>query len=158
MEQWPLFYQFILFGSIYLSINPTNPSKLFGGTWVQIKDGFLFATTATSGAAGSQGNLESGVARTQAATGNTGSTTLTVDQIPSHGHSVAIALNWGADGSARYKWTSAGATNVDPSDYSVWSNSLVARNTGGSQGHTHTLNSHKHLIPYTTVYMFKRTA
>ncbi len=30
-------------GSIYLSVNSTHPSTLFGGTWEQIKDKFLFA-------------------------------------------------------------------------------------------------------------------
>ncbi len=30
-------------GSIYMSVNNTNPSTLFGGTWEQIKDTFLLA-------------------------------------------------------------------------------------------------------------------
>lgn len=30
-------------GSIYMSVNSTNPSTLFGGTWEQIEDRFLLA-------------------------------------------------------------------------------------------------------------------
>lgn len=41
-------------GSIYLSVNNTNPSTLFGGTWEQIKDKFLLASgdTYSNGATG----------------------------------------------------------------------------------------------------------
>lgn len=34
-------------GSIYMSLNPVNPSTLFGGTWEQIEDRFLLAAGAT---------------------------------------------------------------------------------------------------------------
>ena len=41
-------------GSIYMSVNNTNPSLLFGGTWEQIEDTFLIAsgTNYTSGTTG----------------------------------------------------------------------------------------------------------
>lgn len=32
-------------GSVYININSVNPGNLFGGTWVQIESGFLFAST-----------------------------------------------------------------------------------------------------------------
>lgn len=41
-------------GSIYMSVNPTNPAELFGGTWEQIKDRFLLAA-GDAYAAGSTG-------------------------------------------------------------------------------------------------------
>lgn len=41
-------------GSIYMSVNATNPAELFGGTWEQIKDRFLLAAGNTY-AAGSTG-------------------------------------------------------------------------------------------------------
>lgn len=41
-------------GSIYLSVNATNPATLFGGTWEQIKDRFLLAA-GDAYAAGSTG-------------------------------------------------------------------------------------------------------
>lgn len=47
-------------GSIYLSVNNTDPSTLFGGTWVQIKDRFLLSAgdTYTAGATGGSPNAQ----------------------------------------------------------------------------------------------------
>lgn len=45
-------------GSIYISVNPTNPATLFGGTWEQIEDRFLLAAGSTY-AAGSKGGTAS---------------------------------------------------------------------------------------------------
>lgn len=41
-------------GSIYMSVNSTNPSELFGGEWERIQDRFLLAsgTTYTNGSTG----------------------------------------------------------------------------------------------------------
>lgn len=40
-------------GSIYLSVNATNPSKYFGGTWEQItSDAYLKIVTSNAGALG----------------------------------------------------------------------------------------------------------
>lgn len=58
-------------GSIYTSSNPADPGTLFGGTWAQIKDTFL---------------LTAGDAYKAGATGGEVSHTLSVAEIPSHGH------------------------------------------------------------------------
>lgn len=55
-------------GSIYLSVNNTNPSTIFGGSWEQIKDKFLLC-------AGSKYNAGS--------TGGTETNTLTESNLPS---------------------------------------------------------------------------
>lgn len=53
-------------GSIYMSVNATNPASLFGGTWEQIKDRFLLAAGdnysagATGGASGNTGSAGTG--------------------------------------------------------------------------------------------------
>ena len=58
-------------GSIYMSVNNTNPSILFGGTWTQIQDRFLLAAGGTY----TNGN-----------TGGEATHTLTTTEMPSHAH------------------------------------------------------------------------
>lgn len=60
-------------GSIYMSVNNTDPSTLFGGTWEQLTDRFLLAagTTYVAGDIGGEATH-----------------TLTTQEIPSHRHSV----------------------------------------------------------------------
>lgn len=134
---WPL-------NSIYLSISPTNPSTYFGGTWVQLKNAFLFATNATSGNKG-----------TGSGTGTkTGSTTLTTDQIPSHTHKIlrnnGYSNNFMIDTGNTGQWGST-INQVSSGYYTAQTMGITVENTGGGQGHTHT-------IPYIEIYVFKRTA
>lgn len=56
-------------GSVYISLNSTSPATLFGGTWEQITDRFLFATNHDPGAIGGSAKH-----------------TLTVAEMPSHNH------------------------------------------------------------------------
>lgn len=44
-------------GSIYISVNNTNPSTLFGGTWEQIQDRFLLGAGDTYTAGDTGGNM-----------------------------------------------------------------------------------------------------
>ena len=139
-------------GSVYISYKATSPASLFGGTWEQLKNHFLFATNATSGDKGGTGN-GTGTSTSQN-NNNTGSTTLTAAQsgLPAHSHQHkgyrmfsrstldTTAVSWGDDDDANGSWTrSAGGTNA-------------------SQGHTHTLGNHSHTIPYIEVYVWRRTA
>lgn len=44
-------------GSIYMSVNNTNPSTLFGGTWQQLEDRFLLGAGTTYTAGNTGGNM-----------------------------------------------------------------------------------------------------
>lgn len=148
-DVWPV-------GSIFMSIYSTNPSTYFGGTWVKLSGGFIYASTATSGTKGESGN-GSGTA-VSAATGNTGSTTLTVNQIPGHTH------NFRSDGTQMVNVTSGWVTNYDFVSINQGGGgyrlqfAVPTASTGGGQGHTHSLGSHTHNVPYIAVYVWKRTA
>lgn len=65
-------------GSIYMSVNSTNPETLFGGTWEQIKDTFL---------------LSAGDTYIAGTTGGEAEHTLTIDEMPSHSHKHNFSSN-----------------------------------------------------------------
>lgn len=68
-------------GSIYMSVNSTNPQTLFGGTWQRIQGRFLFAADSKH-AAGSAGGEEKHK--------------LTVEEMPRHSHAINGSYNEGA--------------------------------------------------------------
>jgi len=119
-------------GSTYISMNSTMPTALTTGrTWTAITGDYVLRTI-TSGTGGTLTNA-----------GNTGSTALTVDQIPSHTHE----LNYGT-GSA------ANGTGGAYSLYIQGGSSETTKARGGGQGHTHTAGMPKNVA----IYMWKRTA
>jgi hypothetical protein len=116
-------------GSIYIAYNHTSPASLFGGTWTRITNRFLWATT-SSGTIGQ--------------TGGESDVTLTVDQIPSHGHANPVAH------------TSAGSTAAANTiryngDSTAYFGQLWTANSGGGQ-------SHNNMPPYIQVSVWRRTA
>lgn len=136
-------------GLIYLSWNSTNPSTYFGGTWTQLKGGFLYGFVEGPGTGNGTGTA------TNANNSNTGSTTLTVDQMPSHDHEFPDRM---------MVWD-AGAYNSDAMQDNVWDSTLQFKpwgsrigKTGGGKGHTYTLGNHSHNIPYIAVSIWRRTA
>jgi hypothetical protein len=122
-------------GSIYMSIYSTSPASLFGGTWERLEDRFLL---------GASGDYEAGE------TGGETDHTLTVDEMPKHGHSVALAFG-GADpmkGISYGNNFSRYATGIE-ADLNLGYTLLME--TGKSQ-------SHNNMPPYLVVYMWKRMA
>ena len=135
-------------GSIYMSVNATNPSTLFGGTWEQIQGRFLLGMS-SSYPAGSQGGEEEH--------------TLTSNEIPEHSHYVDQPGNTyrvlpsglateDPNGLYTTELTSPGSRYLKPSY--AWLNYLTASylvDTPNGQ-------PHNNMPPYLSVYMWKRTA
>lgn len=128
-------------GSIYLSVNDTNPSTFIGGTWERIKDRFLLAAGNTY-AAGS--------------TGGEATHTLTLNEMPSHRHSITLyASKDGLSGTTLQdaeQGKPLAARQYELNDLSSEKNIEQHINcTGGGA-------AHNNMPPYLAVYMWKRTA
>ena len=120
-------------GSIYLSINNTNPSTWFGGTWSLIAQGRTLVGVDTNDTD----------FNTSQKTGGEKKHTLTVNEMPPHNHNSTALPSSGGSGTQKqaflYKYT-------DDTTYSCF-----VQNNGGGQ-------SHNNLQPYFTCFIWCRTA
>lgn len=163
-------------GSIYTSVNSTNPETLFGGTWERITGRFLLAAT-DNGAQG--GNSNASIA--PGYTGGEAEHTLTAAEsgVPAHGHGFTDPTykTSGSDGTHRHQThynntAASGTARAHSSNASGYSQSYFM-DTGGGHGHTITKNTsgsvsnntaaaasaaHNNMPPYLAVYVWKRTA
>lgn len=124
-------------GSIYMSVNATSPSALFGGTWVKIEGRFLL---------GSGGSYSLG------ATGGEAQHTLTIGEMPSHNHTfndyfygypkIDYRINLDSFYTPLYD-------KIHPSK--IPDDNAYTKDSGGSQ-------AHNNMPPYLTVNIWKRTA
>ena len=127
-------------GSIYMSVNATDPAKLFGGTWERIKEKFL---------------LGAGDTHTAGSTGGEFEHTLKIEEIPPHNHpqtkifpngqvgAIVIENSEGEySGDTRQEGQNAWLTNKKP--VPTW-------DTGGGRPHNNT-------PPYLAVYIWQRIA
>ncbi len=120
-------------GSLYMSVNAADPNTLFGGTWERLKDRFLLAAGDTYAAG---------------ATGGEAAHTLTVEEMPSHNHSLSDQI----DKNSIKLGSMGGDTNYALSKRAAsYDHNLATNNTGGGA-------AHNNMPPYLTVYMWKRTA
>lgn len=150
-------------GSIYMNVNSTNPSTLFGGTWARLEGRFLIGTgtnmrTNTNATFGSLGVGEPAFANGE--TGGQYYHKLGIDEMPEHNHDtndytlvvnkngVRIPTNMGA----KCVGAAEEATNIVP-------NIKATKNEdGNATGNAGGVKAHSNMPPYLAVYMWKRTA
>ena len=143
-------------GSIYMSVNSTNPSTLFGGTWEQLKDRFLLGAGDTYSAGVSGGSSE-----LQAHTHSIPSLTGTAASSGSHNHVISRRTSTYGSGT-QTNWRCITAPASVNGDYNQVSN------TENSGAHTHSVTTvasttgntgngnEGNMPPYLSVYMWKR--
>lgn len=120
-------------GAIYISTVSTSPASLFGGTWEQIKDRFLYSVGDTAFAGQQGGEIFH---------------TLTINEMPPHQHSVYADVNFSAHPTGNnneWKQALVNASNSVTIDY------MRIGSSGGGQ-------AHNNMPPYLTVYMWKRVS
>ena len=121
-------------GSIYMSVNNTNPQTLFGGTWV----------------AWGSGKVPVGVDvndtdfATVESTGGEKVHTLTIEEMPEHNHKLTQYYSNGNN----FLYSTDPTSNKS---YSENDDASSTKSTGGGV-------AHNNLQPYITCYMWKRTA
>lgn len=120
-------------GAVYTSKAATSPATLFGGTWTQLKEKFIFAA---------------GTTYKVGATGGAATVTLTTDQMPSHVHSFSNGLT-----------TSVIINSIgNPGEVNWQHNSGSAQLGAGSMDATGGGESHNNMPPYQVFYVWYRTA
>lgn len=133
-------------GSIYISTNNTNPSLLFGGNWVQIKDKFL---------------LSCGDTYNNGATGGSATVSLTESEMPrhthlqnAHHHQQFGNYSSGSGSGSGYMYSqNRTTTKVDTADTTA-----TNKYTGGTGTSESASNgsAHENMPPYLAVYVWER--
>ena len=140
---------FMPIGYIYTSLNDTEPSILFGGTWEKIEGRFLLGVGNPGVNTDDYFGQISGV-QWYAGAGSKGGQdyhTLTINEMPSHNHTLHRPQWYGgetASGSSIYGTTSSTTLHVDDLKQAI-------KNTGGGV-------AHNNMPPYLAVYMWQRIA
>lgn len=154
-------------GAIYTSVDNTSPATLFGGTWTQLTDAFLYASTTADD------NIT-----TPPNDGTRGEAThsLTESEMPrhthiqnahnhtqvKHSHTFYHYQNNGSTTTYSASWANQKSATQATSEATPTINDKIATNkyTGGTGDAQSASNgvAHNNMPPYIKVYMWKRTA
>mgnify|MGYP000000512002 FL=1 len=149
-------------GSIYMSVNSTEPSTLFGGTWERLKGRFLIGagTNTEANSNGEYGDLGRG--DPNFAGGETGGQyyhQLTIDEMPEHHHDTndyTLVVNKNA---VQIKSNMGAKPVIDEEYTNIIPNIKATKNEdGNATGDAGRGKKHSNMPPYLAVFMWKRTA
>ena len=146
-------------GSIYMSVNSTDPSNLFGGTWEQIQDKFLLAA-GSSYAAGSEGGQASvSHAHTMSHTHTEGDLRVAVGATDNNPNNIAYeASSVGSRGPSTVGAYTITGQSSSSSTKTFNHHTRVYGTTETSSSSSTGSTTISTLPPYLAVYIWKRTA
>lgn len=129
-------------GSIYMSVNSTNPKNLFGGTWEQIQGKFLFGMNSSYPAGSTGGEITH---------------KLTWNEMPEHYHE---GLYYSYHDTKNLITLNAGSASY----HIPWGSTDYAGDCGAGIGKKELITgsagsdvAHNNMPPYLSVYIWKRT-
>ena len=125
-------------GSIYISVNSTNPATLFGGTWTQIKDRFLLACGSTYKAG---------------ATGGEATHRLTINELPKNSMKIPHIANYDDCSISGGGWKQIGREQIEKEG--------VSQSNTNDGWHIMSIGNneaHNNMPPYLAVNIWQRTA
>lgn len=125
-------------GAIYMSVDSTNPSEIFGGTWEEFGKGRVLVGVDTSQ------NEFNEVEKT----GGTKTHKLSINEIPKHQHNLPYYKS---------SWTDKVTNQTNNAQYGVYGNTGIRYAQDNNEGtYTGGSQAHNNLQPYITCYMWKR--
>ena len=146
-------------GSIYMSVNSTSPSTLFGGTWEQLTDTFLYATSTTADA--NVTTAPSGQGSKDAVVVEHNHTQASHNHVPASGGSYKFAVTTGniSAGTVARKLPD---TQTNGYYFVVNDKNVTIGENGTTDSKQPTINDNgesgtdKNMPPYMKVFMWKR--
>lgn len=150
-EKIDLLDMFYPVGSIYeTSSDSFNPGTRWGGTWVKVQDKVLVG----AGSLFPSGQTGGHKVNTYTPAGTVGGHVLTVNEIPSHSHTMSTH-----DGTVNFI---GGDSGLEIEAASTTANSTSTGNAGGGQAHSHTFTGTQatldNMPPYEVINIWKRIA
>lgn len=141
-------------GAIYMSVNSTNPSELFGGEWERIKDTFLLASGDTYDSGSTGGSADSVVvshnhtqhSHTHSPTGSRRYIAVSGDD----NWAYASARQQASSGTAQYPYSNKNTNGITEQNETTSAQPSI-NNTGVS-------GTGKNMPPYLAVYCWVRIA
>ena len=142
-------------GSIYMSINSTDPSTLFGGSWTRLKDTFLLACGDTYSSDGDVATSQHGSATVTLTSAQSGLKAHGhgMDHNHNHRHNLNKSFSTGSGSTSAYTVSSNRSTSTQ---YTGYDSTASSKKTTDDNTASNASQAHENMPPYMAVYMWKR--